>query len=246
MSSCALPKSSMQPDDPARIVRRDNGQQDTLAIHLGFDPGGDSKFGVAIVDGHCVRTSTVSSVDDAIGWATDQCGSSRPVAAGIDTLLHWVTSRSGMRPCDLRLRATYRPMKNSIMSPNSLYGAMAIGGMALAIRLRQVWPEIILNETHPKVLLHALWGQRYDPKDRATVEAVVQFFVNESPYTEANIAGEHALDAALSAWATQKGLMEGWTDIVGATGTLLFPAGEARYLWPESIRSHNLTRHDAS
>jgi hypothetical protein len=49
-------------------------------------------------------------------------------------------------------------MKDSIMSPNSLYGAMAIGGMALAFRLRQKWPELELNETHPKVL----FGSRPD------------------------------------------------------------------------------------
>jgi hypothetical protein len=126
-------------------------------------------------------------------------------------------------------------MKNSIMSPNSLYGAMAIGGMALAIRLRQTWPEIILNETHPKVLLHALWDRRYDPKDGTTVETAIEFFISESAYTEAKIADEHALDAALSAWATQKGLTEGWSDIVGAASNLLFPAGEVRYLWPEAI-----------
>lgn len=235
MRSYALASSSLQPDDRARIVRRDDRTLDTLAIHLGFDPGGDSKFGVAIVGGHCARTATVSSVDDAMDWAIGQCGLRCPVAAGIDTLLHWVTSRSGMRPCDLQLRAKHRPVKNSIMSPNSLFGAMAIGGMALAIRLRQTWPDIILNETHPKVLLHALWDRRYDPRDRTTIEAAIQFFVSESAYAEAKIAGEHALDAALSAWATQKGLTDGWTDIVGSARNLLFPAGEVRYLWPEAI-----------
>jgi hypothetical protein len=55
-----------------------------------------------------------------------------------------------MRPCDLQFRAKYRDMENSIVAPNSLRGAMAIGGMALALRLRQKWPELVLNETHPR------------------------------------------------------------------------------------------------
>jgi hypothetical protein len=143
-------------------------------IYLGFDPGGDRKFGVAVIDGGSIRTSTVSSVDDAVEWAIGECGSRQPTAAGIDTLLHWATSKSGMRPCDRQLGSTYRLMKNSIMSPNSLYGAMAIGGMALALRLRRMWPELVLNETHPKLLLFARWDQRYDPKDRASVEAAIQ------------------------------------------------------------------------
>jgi hypothetical protein len=41
-------------------------------------------------------------------------------------------------------------MKQSIVAPNSLRGAMAIDGMALALRLRQKWPVLVLNETHPR------------------------------------------------------------------------------------------------
>jgi hypothetical protein len=112
-----------------------------MGIYLGFDPGGDRRFGVALLDGECLKSSTVSSVDDAMNWAREECGSRQPVAAGIDTLLHWATSKSGMRPCDLKLRGMYPCIGNSIMAPNSLVGAMAIGGMALALRLREVWPE---------------------------------------------------------------------------------------------------------
>jgi hypothetical protein len=35
------------------------------------------------------------------------------------------------------------------------------GGMALALRLGERWPSILLNETHPKVLIPALGGERY-------------------------------------------------------------------------------------
>jgi hypothetical protein len=143
--------------------------------YLGFDPGGDSRFGVALLGEDRVRASIVSTVDDALKWAIAECGSRRPIAAGIDTLLHWATAESGWRPCDCRLRRKYPSVQKSVISPNSLYGAMAIGGMALALRLREAWPEIILNETHPKVLLHARWRERYDPE---TLSATIQRFAD--------------------------------------------------------------------
>ncbi len=209
---------------------------DNEGIYLGFDPGGDHKFGVALLDGDCLRTSTVSTVDEAVGWAGDACGSRRPIAAGIDTLLHWAASKSGTRPCDFQLRNKYPLMKNSIVSPNSLYGAMTIGGMALAFRLRQKWAELVLNETHPKVFFYARWDQRYDSKDKKTVEAAIQWFVRQGHYTEAKMEGEHGLDAALSASATREGLAEGWENIIGDREALIFPAGqEVRYLWFEAL-----------
>jgi hypothetical protein len=201
-------------------------------VYLGFDPGGDRKFGVALLKGGCVKTSTVSTVDEAMKWAVNACGALKPKAAGIDTLLHWATCKSGTRPCDERLRARYPEARNSIMSPNSLFGAMAIGGMALALRLRQEWPEILLNETHPKVFLHA-HEKIYDATDSKTIENTIIWFKSQKSVSEINIVGEHALDAALSAWSTRDGFAEGWADIIGNHEKLLFPAGEVHYLWPQ-------------
>jgi hypothetical protein len=203
-------------------------------VYLGFDPVGRGKFGVAAVYGDRVKALTVGTVDEAMTWAVDACGSRPPVAAGIDTLLHWATSEGGMRPCDKWLRKKYPDMKKSIMSPNSLYGAMAVVGMALALRLRQTWPNIALNETHPKVLL-SVWDRGYDPKDRSTIDAAIQWLVGQNRYIEPEIAGEHQLDAAVSAWCTQRGLEDDWMDIIGSSDGLLFPVGEVRlrYLWPQ-------------
>lgn len=198
---------------------------------LGFDPGGERAFGCALLDGGKVTSATVSSVDEAVNWARTKAGSRVPSAAGIDTLLHWTTARGGWRPCDRWLRTTYPAMVNSFMSPNSLFGAMGIGGMALAIRLREVWPGIALNETHPKVLLHARGGQRYRPD---TVSDAAQWFGKHAGLDLARVIGEHALDAVLSGWATMAGVTEGWPDIIGDDGDLLFPAGNVSYLWPRS------------
>ena len=182
-----------------------------------------------------MSTSTVGSVDDAMEWADRVCRSRLPFAAGIDTLLHWASSKSGMRRCDSQLRTKYPAIKNSIVPPNSLRGAMAIGGMALALRLREKWPKLVLNETHPKVLMHARGGQRYDPKDPKAVQAAIRWFADQGHYTELKIEGEHQLDAALSAWATRKGLTEDWPGIIGEGADLVFPVREVLYLWPEAL-----------
>jgi len=68
------------------------------SLYLGFDPGGDRRFGVAVLDADRITASTVSSVNDAVKWVTEACGLRKPIAAGIDTLLHWATTRTGLRP----------------------------------------------------------------------------------------------------------------------------------------------------
>jgi hypothetical protein len=105
---------------------------------------------------------------------------------------------------------------------------MAIGGMALAIRLREHWPEIILNETHPKVLFHARLGHRYKAKDLSS--ALASFLAHSG--LRGQVGSEHELDALISAWTTKIGLHENWRDLVDGDENLLFPAGPVRYLWP--------------
>jgi hypothetical protein len=96
---------------------------------LGVDPGGSHNFGVAMLDGINATATTVSSIAGAIARATLECGSKTPIAAGIDTMLHWCDGPGGWRPVDMRLRAAYPAAQSSIISPNSLYGSMGIGGM---------------------------------------------------------------------------------------------------------------------
>jgi hypothetical protein len=202
----------------------------TDQVFLGFDPGGKNGFGAAMLAGHEVATTTVSTVADAVRWAVGQCGASVPVAAGVDTLLHWCDGPSGWRPADKWLRKTYPKSALSVASANSLYGAMAVGGMALALRLRERWPSTLRNETHPKVLIPALGGERYAD---AAPEAAMAWFANHAGLNVSEVRGGHELDALLSAWATREGLAAGWLDLVGDDPALLFPAGQVSYLWPE-------------
>ena len=196
---------------------------------LGFDPGGKKGFGAAILTGSQVATVTVSTVAEALDWAVERCGTSVPVAAGVDALLHWCDGPSGWRPADKWLRTTYPKSAPSVASANSLYGAMAVGGMALALRLRDRWPPILLNETHPKVLIPALGAERYAD---ATLEAALAWFADHAGLDVSGVQGAHQLDALLSAWATRDGLAAGWADLVGDDPALPFPAARVKYLWP--------------
>jgi hypothetical protein len=199
---------------------------------LGFDPGGARGFGVALLRGTEVKADTVSSVAAAINWAATECHQSNPLAAGIDTMLCWCDGPGGWRPADRLLRAAYPAVRSSVMSPNGLYGSMGIGGVALAMRLRQLWPDLSLNETHPKVLAYALRRELHRDDDPA---AGIAWFAEHSSIDMTRIHGGHEFDAVISAWATREGLSRGWTDLVTGDPSLLLPVGAVRYLWPESL-----------
>jgi hypothetical protein len=202
------------------------------AVVLGFDPGGGRSFGAAVLSKSEFAVTTVECVRDALTWAIDCCGAQIPVAAGIDALLHWSDEPSGWRPADRALRMAYPRLRSSVLSPNSLFGPMTIGGIALAFRLRERWPNLVLNETHPKVLSSALAGQHYRPEQ---AQSAMDWCVDLSRLTGGLLQNAHELDAVISAWATQTGLMQGWPDLVRDDKHLIFPLGKVRFLWPEAL-----------
>lgn len=206
-------------------------------IILGFDPGGVT--GVAAV--RCSPMGVVSatvdsehSVDSAIEWAIGQCEDEAPAAAGIDTYLSWATGRSGWRAMDNLLRQKYPKFKASVFSSNSAYGAMAVQGMAIAVRLRERWPKIHLNETHPKVLYHAQTGGLYLRDD---IEPMVVWLKSQfAAPSPTRVDNEHQWDALISAWATEEGLSGRWSsDLVSGVPNLIFPAGQVTYFWPDPL-----------
>lgn len=210
-------------------------------IFLGFDPGG--VFGVSVLrlPAHGPATAVVGSVrsvDDAVDWAVRQCRDETPRAAGIDTLLCWSTERCGWRPMDVMLRNAFPDVQASVLSSNSAFGAMAVQGMAIALRLKERWPDVLLNETHPKVLYHAMTSKNYTRDDIPTMTAWLQ--QQFRPRVECVIRDEHQWDALISAWATWQGFSGKWIAdlVVDVGGTrLLFPVGQVSYYWPKVIQA---------
>jgi predicted nuclease with RNAse H fold len=199
---------------------------------VGFDPGGERGFGCCVLRANRFETRTVSSIDEAMRWAIAECGDDIPVSAGIDTLLHWSDGLAGWRRADLFLRKSYPKARASVMPPNALYGAMAVGGVGLALRLRERWHAITLTETHPKVLFYALSGDRYRPED---VKSAALWFVEKHhlPPVGERI-DEHQFDALISAWAARQGRARQRPDLCEPhSADMIFPAGPVSYLWPK-------------
>ena len=206
---------------------------------LGYDPGGkNGANGLALL--HIAENGTLrawlhtcNSVDQALEWVQKEIRQHRfegVDAAGIDTYLSWSTKTSGWRPMDEYLKEAFPAVKKSVFSSNSAYGSMAVQGMAMALRLRQIWSQIRLNETHPKVLYYALANNVY-----SFGEPMIRWLTGLlDASSRVTIRNEHEWDALLSAWATWSGLRGYWlNDLMDINGDpLLLPAGQVSYYWP--------------
>ena len=200
-------------------------------LFLGFDPGGDKRFGVASIVGSKVSFGTVGSIKAAKDWAIEASNGIAPYAVGIDTILHWATGQGGFRQADKWLKEKYPNASRSVMAPNSLYGAMTIGGVGLAIELKRLWPNLILNETHPKVLFQALSEQPYP---RENLLSAIEWLTARTKFDlHKNRPSEDEFDAILSAWATREAVNQRWNDLVVTDNQHIYPISNVHYFWPK-------------
>ena len=79
---------------------------------------------------------------------------------------------------------------------------MAAGGMVLGYRLRARFPQLALNETHPKLLARHFAGSLPKGADRRTDERRA-WMARELPNADVRDANDHEVDAIVSAWATR-------------------------------------------
>ncbi len=105
---------------------------------LGYDPGGDGKHGVALLSlesgvPSAVHAKTVRTAEDALCFFERQ---NSPLAIGIDTLTCWSTGPGGWRPADRWLRESYPIVRNSVVTPNGLFGSMGLNGASVLLTLR--------------------------------------------------------------------------------------------------------------
>ena len=216
-------------------------------ITLGFDPGGKNGFGCAVVavpenGGRCEVTSaaTVNSVDEAVAWSSQACGSSKPIGIGIDTLLFWQSTPSGWRGADEWLRDQYPTVRNSIACSNSLYGSMSVQGAILAQRMRSVWKGTLITETHPKVLWHHFTPQSKYPRNWAEQAPFAFSWLEERGISCAVCNNEHELDAIISAWASGQAASSAWPiDLTQKAASKqvrdnVTVCDRVHYFWPES------------
>lgn len=204
---------------------------------LGYDPGGNEAHGVArlLVESGTVAslsTETVETTESVIALAERQ---SSLLAIGLDTLTCWGTGHSAWRPADLWLRQRYPEVRNSVVTPNYLSGAMCLNGMAVVVTVVCAAPRPYVTETHPKVLFWHLSGTRYDYRTRRREMDAVLAREAGLAVTPAN---EHEWDAAISALAAYRGLTGQWPHDLHTLplpngGRLIYPCGPTHFCWPE-------------
>ena len=202
---------------------------------VGYDPGGNGTHGLArlaVREGvaESVTLSTHASAEDVLR----ALGTNRLLSVGVDTLTAWSTGPSGWRPADRWLRARYPEVRPSVAAPNSLYGSMSLGGMAVLLDLRRQ-PDLLVTEAHPKVLWWALWHRRY----AYSVEAQqMDAELGSALGLDLCTANDHEWDAAASALVALHALRDDWPRDLHALDhadgeRIVHPCGPTRYVWPE-------------
>jgi predicted nuclease with RNAse H fold len=167
---------------------------------MGVDPGDEGNFGLAILksDDTCY-TCTVDYVDAAVDAIRGHVHS-LPAGIGVDAPLWWSSGRSGLRKADQWIRDKYGLHPRHVQAVNSLWGSVLAQGMMFVARMREVFPDVKVTETHPKAVLAAL-GE--DPW-RAHFNAIpTSLTLDGKP--------DHERDAVISAIAAREGFEGRWT-----------------------------------
>lgn len=220
---------------------------------LGYDPGGNGRHGLAVlqvqqqeglwVASHIAALKAWPDVQAVIGCAEACIGSGALVATGIDTLTAWSSGPSGWRQADLWLRERYPGVKHSVASPNSLFGAMSIGGGLVLHWLAQRQDHGgVVTEAHPKVGYHALrqtlhpWAKHAKPGQRADGwHWLGQQLGLDLPDEALAEEADHGFDALMGCLAALRGLNGEWTLDLHEAGraTEVHPFGRSHYWWPD-------------
>lgn len=110
----------------------------TTGFVLGYDPGGNHAHGLAVLEvlrqgdlwvpHGTAMAADCADVHDVIQNIEATIGTAPLLACGIDTLTAWCGGPAGWRAADLWLKKTYPEVQGSVASPNSLFGAMSLGG----------------------------------------------------------------------------------------------------------------------
>jgi hypothetical protein len=156
-------------------------------------------------------------------------------ALGVDTLTCWGTGISGWRPADRWLRKQYKSVQGSVMTPNSLFGSMGLNGMAALIAVRARFPDVLITETHPKVLCFCLTSQKHDYPG---IDGAMDTVLGRTLGIPMTSGSEHEWDAGVSAFAALEGYVGRWRrdlhTLPAEKGErLITPCGDTHYFWPE-------------
>jgi hypothetical protein len=191
-----------------------------MEIYIGFDPGGDKRFGWAVCSPtahtlHILSMGEAGHAKEAITKVLSTIpNTGTVVGAGIDAPLFW--AECGGRDVDNLLRRAIQKLGapspgGTVQQINSLRGACLVQGVLAANLLHKQFPEITITESHPKALLYLL-GIANKQKDAASVSLVD---LSEYIVCDTSNITQHERDAILGAVTAfaQREKRQGWKNL---------------------------------
>ena len=191
-----------------------------MEIYIGFDPGGDGKFGWAVcsAEGNVLNLLTVGQAGNAKKAVNEALSASSArgivTGAGIDAPLFW-TEDGGRHVDELVRRAIQRlgapNPGGTVQHFNSLRGACLVQGVLTAKLLHEQLPYIAITESHPKAMLFLMGVAGA----RRNVTSVTLSDLSRYVTSGSDEACEHERDAVLAAITAfaQKSKPQGWVDL---------------------------------
>jgi predicted nuclease with RNAse H fold len=146
----------------------------------------------------------VDFVDAAIDIIHEHVQST-PAGIGVDAPLWWSSGKGGLRKADEWIRDRYGLHHRNVQAVNSLWGSVLAQGMMFVMRIREVFSEVNITETHPKAVLVALGRESWN----------VHFGSINTKLT-LDSRPDHERDAVISAVAAREGFEGRWEkDLAG-------------------------------
>jgi len=192
-----------------------------MKVILGFDPGGEGRFGWAVCTEMDDKLNVLATglADHAKG-AVKHSLNALPkgglvVGAGIDAPMFWVTD--GYREVDRLVRKAIAHLGakspgGTVQHFNSLRGACVIQGLLILKLLRREYPNLPITEAHPKALLWLMGIARrgHEPK------LIKPRDIEEIIIAGTRFGSEDERDAILGAFAAQMMIRRksDWVDLL--------------------------------
>jgi hypothetical protein len=209
-------------------------------VILGFDPGGEKRFGWCVAErtnNGRLRLRAWDIASHAAGAVTAALREAGPFgkveAAGIDSPLFWVAD--GDRKADKSIRSAMKRLgassaSGTVQHINSLQGACLSQGIMTAYLLRRDLPDIRITESHPKALLWLLCvANRERSIAKVDISHLSDLIESESPRLS-----DHERDAALGALTALAMLdkRSGWRDLYHEEKNAFTPVFPVEYWMP--------------
>ena len=204
-----------------------------MKVILGFDPGGEGRFGWAVCTEIDDRLNVLATglADHAKGALKDSLNAlpkgGLVVSAGIDAPMYWVSE--GYREVDRLVRKAIallgaKSPGGTVQHFNSLRGACVIQGLLILKLLRREYPDLPITEAHPKALLWLMGIARRGQEPKNITPRDIEEIVMPGTI----FGSEDERDAILAAFAAQMMIRRksDWVDLLKCERKERILAGE--------------------